>query len=114
MTTVSKLIFAIVFMLLISTSAFAQADDNPFLLQRGDNELGFWAGFSPAATTVFGGLRDDEAEDRKFFIAAGWRSGRRYSYLYIGNKSGEYRRQVSSHFQWRSNRFEPRLEPVCD
>jgi len=45
-------------------------DDNPFLLKRGDNEFGFWAGFSPKATTIFEGLRDDEAEDRKFFIAA--------------------------------------------
>ena len=49
---------------------FAQTDDNPFLLKRGDNEWGFWAGFSPKATTIFGGLREDEADDRKFFIAA--------------------------------------------
>jgi hypothetical protein len=50
-------------------------DDIPFLLKRGDNEFGFWAGFSPKATTMFEGLRDDEAEDRKFFIA-GLRYGR--------------------------------------
>ena len=50
--------------------AFAQTDDNPFLLNRGDNEWGFWAGGSPKATTIFGGLRDDEADDRKFFVAA--------------------------------------------
>ena len=50
--------------------AFAQTDDNPFLLKRGDNEFGFWAGFSPKATTMFEGLREDEAADRKFFIAA--------------------------------------------
>ena len=49
--------------------AFAQNDDN-FLLKRGDNEWGFWAGGSPKATTIFGGLHEDEAEDRKFFIAA--------------------------------------------
>ena len=61
--------------LFISASAFAQTDDNPFLLQRGDNEFGFWAGFSPKATTIFGGLRDDEADDRKFVIAA-FRYGR--------------------------------------
>ena len=54
---------------------FAQANDNPFKLKRGDNEFGFWGGFSPAATTIFGGLRDDEAEDRKFVIAA-FRYGR--------------------------------------
>jgi hypothetical protein len=51
-------------------ACFAQTDDNPFLLKRGDNEFGFWGGFSPKATTIFGGLREDEAEDRKFFIAA--------------------------------------------
>jgi hypothetical protein len=49
--------------------AFAQNDDN-FLLKKGDNEWGFWAGVSPKATTIFGGLHEDEAEDRKFFIAA--------------------------------------------
>ena len=43
---------------------------SPFRLQRGDNEFGFWGGFSPAATTVFGGLHDDEASDRRFFIGA--------------------------------------------
>jgi len=48
----------------------AAQNDNPFLLERGDNEFGFWGGFSPKATTIFGGLHDDEAEDRKFFIAA--------------------------------------------
>jgi len=54
----------------MSAPAFAQTDDNPFTLKRGDNEWGFWAGFSPKATTVFAGLHEDEAEDRKFFIAA--------------------------------------------
>ena len=56
--------------LCVCVPAFAQTDDNPFLLKRGDNEWGFWAGGSPKATTIFGGLHDDEAEDRKFFIAA--------------------------------------------
>jgi len=46
-----------------------------FLLTRGDNELGFWGGFSPAATTIFGGLHEDEAQDRKFFLGA-FRYGR--------------------------------------
>lgn len=46
-----------------------------YRLSKGDNEFGFWAGFSPAASTVFGGLRDDEASDRKFFLAA-FRYGR--------------------------------------
>ena len=70
-----KLIFAIAIALFINAPAYAQAGDNPFLLKRGDNEFGFWAGFSPKATTIFGGLHDDEAEDRKFVIAA-FRYGR--------------------------------------
>lgn len=75
MTTFGKLIFVTVFVALISVSALAQSGDNPFFLKRGDNEFGVWAGFSPKATTIFGGLRDDEAEERKFFIAA-FRYGR--------------------------------------
>ena len=70
-----QVVLSAVLCLFISASAFAQADDNPFLLKRGDNEFGFWGGFSSKATTIFGGLRDDEAEDRKFFIAA-FRYGR--------------------------------------
>ena len=70
MTPFSKLIFAIVFVGTVCIPGFAQTDDNPFLLKRGDNEFGFWGGFSPKATTMFEGLREDEAEDRKFFIAA--------------------------------------------
>lgn len=69
-----KFIFALALALCFCTPMYAQ-DDNPFLLKRGDNEFGFWAGFSPRATTIFEGLREDEAEDRKFFIA-GLRYGR--------------------------------------
>src|SRR5215216_4200393 len=65
-----KLVYIIAIVFCASVPVFAQTDDNPFLLKRGDNEFGFWAGFSPKATTIFEGLRDDEAEDRKFFIAA--------------------------------------------
>jgi hypothetical protein len=43
---------------------------SPYTLKRGDNELGVWGGFSPKASTVFGGLTDAEADDRKFFLAA--------------------------------------------
>lgn len=75
MTLFRKLILGAAFTLFISSSVFAQSTDNPFLLKRGDNEFGFWGGFSPAATTIFGGLHDDEAADRKFFIAA-FRYGR--------------------------------------
>ena len=56
-------------------SVTPQTSDNPFRLKSGDNEFGFWAGFSPKATTVFGGLHEDEADDRKFFLAA-FRYGR--------------------------------------
>jgi hypothetical protein len=70
----AQVFFSAVLCIFINASAFAQ-EDNPFLLKRGDNELGFWGGFSPKATTIFGGLRDDEAEDRKFVIAA-FRYGR--------------------------------------
>jgi len=66
----TRFLFTIVMLICASAPAFAQTDDNPFLLKRGDNEFGFWAGFSPKATTIFEGLREDEAEDRKFFIAA--------------------------------------------
>jgi hypothetical protein len=62
--------FTFLILICVSAPAFSQTDDNPFLLKRGDNEWGFWAGFSPKATTIFEGLREDEAEDRKFFIAA--------------------------------------------
>jgi len=71
----TKLICAIAFALFINGPVLAQSNDDSFRLKRGDNEFGFWAGFSPKATTIFGGLHDDEAEDRKFFIAA-FRYGR--------------------------------------
>jgi hypothetical protein len=65
-----KLIFALVVALIFAAPTFAQDTDNPYQLKHGDNEFGFWGGVSPKATTIFGGLHDDEAEDRKFFIAA--------------------------------------------
>lgn len=74
MTPLSKFMFAIVLVVAACAPAFAQ-DDNPFLLKRGDNEVGFWAGFSPKATTIFEGLREDEAEDRRLFLLA-FRYGR--------------------------------------
>jgi hypothetical protein len=52
-----------------------QSTDAPYTLKKGDNEFGFWAGGSFAATTAFGGLTDAEVADRKFFLAA-FRYGR--------------------------------------
>src|SRR6185437_14098963 len=66
----TRFIFTILILICASAPAFAQSNDDPFTLKRGDNEWGFWAGFSPKATTVFAGLHEDEAADRKFFIAA--------------------------------------------
>jgi hypothetical protein len=53
----------------------SSSDPTPYKLETGDNEFGFWGGVSFKATTVFGGLRSDEAADRKFVIAA-FRYGR--------------------------------------
>jgi len=49
--------------------------DAPYTLKQGDNEFGGWAGVSFKATTIFAGLSDAEAADRKFFLAA-FRYGR--------------------------------------
>lgn len=59
----------------VTTHAPDSNSDSPYRLKRGDNEFGFWGGFSPAATTIFAGLRDDEAADRHFFLGA-FRYGR--------------------------------------
>jgi hypothetical protein len=96
METNSPIIFAAVCVLLLSLSIAAQTSSDstapvedtttesvspdsstssPYTLKRGDNEFGFWAGLSPAASTIFGGLSDAEADDRKLFLAA-FRYGR--------------------------------------
>ena len=69
-----RLFMLVALTLCVCATVFSQTD-NSYLLEQGDNEWGFWAGGSPKATTIFGGLRDDEAEDRKFFVA-GLRYGR--------------------------------------
>ena len=58
-----------------STGASPADDDAPYTLKGGDNEFGGWGGISFKATTAFGGLKDAEAADRKFFLAA-FRYGR--------------------------------------
>src|SRR5215510_7545455 len=70
MTVSTKLLTVLIFVFFVAAPTLAQNTDNPFALKRGDNEFGFWGGMSPKATTIFGGLHDDEAEDRKFFMAA--------------------------------------------
>ena len=46
------------------------ASSSPYRLKKGDNELGFWSGGSFSATTMFGGLKEDEARGRGLFLAA--------------------------------------------
>jgi hypothetical protein len=59
-----------------AASSTPDADDPaPYTLKKGDNEFGFWGGGSFAATTIFAGLTEAEARDRKFIIAA-FRYGR--------------------------------------
>ncbi len=58
-----------------SASRSAPQNDSPYRLKKGDNEFGFWGGGAFTATTVFGGLTDAEASDRRFVIAA-FRYGR--------------------------------------
>ena len=60
----------------------ATSGNNSYTLKRGDNELGFWGGMSFKATTIFAGLSNDEAADRKFVVAA-----LRYGRTLAANKS---------------------------
>jgi hypothetical protein len=53
----------------------ASSFDAPYRLKKGDNEFGVWGGGAFTATTIFGGLHEDEARDRGFVIAA-FRYGR--------------------------------------
>lgn len=53
----------------------ASSPGSPYLLTRGTNEYGVWGGGAFSATTAFGGLREVEAQDRGFVIAA-FRYGR--------------------------------------
>lgn len=46
------------------------ATGSPYRLKKGDNELGFWTGGAFSATTIFGGLKEDEARGRGLFLAA--------------------------------------------
>jgi len=87
----SKVVSVTLFIVAVSTSIYAQVDapvaaetdanripisapapdtvDKPYRLRRGLNEFGFLGGVSFKATTIFGGLHDDEAADRKFVLA---------------------------------------------
>ncbi len=59
-------------------AARSAADTNEeatYTLRKGDNEFGFWAGGAFKATTLFGGLTEAEARDRKLFLGA-FRYGR--------------------------------------
>ena len=58
----------------VSTSTQVTGNSS-YILKKGDNEFGFWGGGAFAATTIFGGLTDAEADQRRFVIAA-FRYGR--------------------------------------
>ena len=58
-----------------TSSQGANSDDSLYMLKKGDNEVGFWGGGAFAATTIFGGLTDAEADERRFVVAA-FRYGR--------------------------------------
>lgn len=49
--------------------------DSDYVVRRGTNEFGVWGGGAFNATTVFGGLKSDETQGRKFVVAA-FRYGR--------------------------------------
>jgi hypothetical protein len=68
-------IFAAVLVTLACANFVSAQGDSEYKLKRGDNEFGFWGGGAFTATTVFGGLTEAEAEDRKFVVAA-FRYGR--------------------------------------
>ena len=96
MTRYARITSVLLFMIAMSFSSSAQVNDGtssglhpiavpvsdplplpdatsgniPYTLKRGDNEFGFWGGVSFKATTIFAGLRNDEAVDRKFVVAA--------------------------------------------
>jgi hypothetical protein len=58
-----------------AASPNATQNDSPYMLKRGDNEFGGWGGVAFKATRIFGGLREDEARDRRLVLAA-FRYGR--------------------------------------
>ncbi len=58
-----------------STPAQPDTNSEPYTLRKGDNEFGLWGGGSFSATTIFGGLHEDEARERKSFMLA-FRYGR--------------------------------------
>src|SRR5258705_5372376 len=98
--TYSRIIRAVLFVMALGVSGSAQVNDSatsvlhpivgsvnpvpltdstsgntPYTLKRGDNEFGCWGGVSFKATTIFAGLHEDEAADRKFVLGA-FRYGR--------------------------------------
>jgi len=62
--------------------------DSPYGLEAGVNEFSVWTGGAFNATSIFGGLREEETKDRQFFIV-GLRYGRilavtkRFSFEYF-------------------------------
>lgn len=60
----------------------ATPQNSPYALKKGTNEFGVWGGGAFSATTIFGGLREDEAKDRGFIIA-----GLRYGRILLTSKT---------------------------
>ena len=86
----SKIIVCLLFIALCAFSINAQSDsqkqearetsdtvkgESPYRIRRGMNEFGVWGGGAFNATTIFGGLTDAEARDRKLLLV-GLRYGR--------------------------------------
>jgi len=66
-------IFLILFVTVLGASLVSA--QNEYKLKRGDNEYGVWGGGATGATTIFGGLTDEEADERGFAVLA-FRYGR--------------------------------------
>ena len=78
-----RFIFALALALCFCTPMYAQ-DDNPFLLKQGDNEFGFWAGFSPKGEAG-GGVRIFTSERRAVNI------GVKFHHISNGDRHGSNR-----------------------
>lgn len=61
-----------------TTATQATSDSSTYKIEKNSNEFGFWAGGAFNATTIFGGITDQEAEGRKLLLV-GLRYGRTFA-----------------------------------